>query len=84
MRLGVAGPGPHLFFETFFCHGFARISADKTFHSECVELSVKALFSRGFHSILPGLHSFSTNHFAFRFVFAYPSREIRPECCAER
>ncbi len=51
---------------------------------KCFELfvrnSVRDLFSRGFHSIQAGLHSFSTIHLALRFVFAYPRRRITTEC----
>ena len=86
MRLGMAGPGPHLFLltTTNSCHGFSWIGADKTKSFEiCARISFRDLFSRSFHSILAGLHSFSTNHLAFRFVFAYASGEFRTQCCTE-
>jgi replicative DNA helicase len=70
MRLGVAGPGPHL----FLVHNpFAPIPRSKTF----AQRRWKGLvFSR-----LPQdnrrLHSFFTIDFAIRFIFAYARREIR-------
>src|SRR5580658_484020 len=63
-------------------HGFTRIKQDLS-NQDGSKLFVKDRFSRGFHSILPGLHSFSTIHLALRFVFAYPSGEIRPQCCTK-
>jgi len=73
-----------IYFWKVSCHESTRILTDKTSLSLTLrQPSVKDLFSQGFHSILAGLHSFSTNHLAFRFVFAYASGEFRTQCCTQ-
>jgi hypothetical protein len=83
--------GPHLFFAGTLLardwRGSARMnhitSAVPSVPHSCPVLSVLDLFSQGFHRIAVGFTASAQIHLAFRFVFAYPSGGIRPECCAE-
>jgi hypothetical protein len=62
MRLGVAGPGPHLFFAFIF------IEPKKN------ELGNLGLVFATLPQDIFSLHSFCTIHFDIRFIFAYAGR----------
>jgi hypothetical protein len=71
---GVAGPGRIFIWDNFLRRGFSRITW-KNFRLQNLEVA-RGLFClgrvfAGLPQNLFGLHSFCTNHFAFRFIFAY-------------
>jgi hypothetical protein len=61
-----------LFFFLFLSLSFACMNLP--------EFCVRDWFSRGFHRIGVGLHSFCTIDFAFRFIFAYAETADGAEC----
>jgi hypothetical protein len=89
----VAGPAAFVFVLNNFAtdlRGSPQIKPDSLFllalslSLSCVDLlpefCVRDWFSRGFHRIGVGLHSFCTIDFAFRFIFAYAETADGAEC----
>jgi hypothetical protein len=77
MRLGWLAPAAFLFGETFFAadlRGFSRINQKQLRIAKsrgCARAFCLGRVFAGLPQNLFGLHSFCTNHFAFRFIFAY-------------
>jgi hypothetical protein len=70
----VAGPGRIFIWENFFRRGFARINQKQLRIAKsrgCAQAFCLGRVFAGLPQNLFGLHSFCTNHFAFRFIFAY-------------
>jgi hypothetical protein len=73
MRLGWLAPAAFLFGETFFAADY-RGSTKNNFGLQnlgCAQVFCLGRAFAGLPQNLFGLLSFCTNHFAFRFIFAY-------------